>query len=950
MSKQASTYTLPPKELSIFKRVVKYYDQKQYKNGLKYAKQILSNPKFSEHGETLAMKGILLNCLGKKDEAREYVKRGLKANITSFVCWHIYGLIHKSDHKYEEAIKCYLQALKLDNENLQVLRDLSVLQMQLRDYEGCRDIRYKLLLLRPSQKASWIGYALIHHLLGNYEIALTVINEFKKGQSEIPQFDYEHSELLLYQAMIMLEAGKENAALEHLIQSSNEIVDKISLLEMKAQLHLKLGQYEDAAECSWSLIDRNQENRLYLELLAQANTALVSGITDANTETTKKTYESVIARYPQSRLSRRLILNYCSGDEFLQRLDAYLKPFIRKGVPPLFLQLVGLLNDSENLSAFESLLTKYRNSMSANGSLDAQESNEKEAPTTDVWLNYLLAQYYNFKKKYQEAIEIIDSQLLSTPTLVDFYVLKADVFHDAGDYITASRWMEEAQSLDTADRFINARCTKFMVEAHRLEDAVNMASKFTRGNTSPKEYLSEMQCMWFLLDNARALKDMGRFGDALKLCHEVQQHYRNILDDQLDFHSYCLRKVTLRSYVETLRLEDRLRDHQSYFDTAQLAVEIYLQLYSQPLDSIDESPHGENDGMSSSEAKKLRNKQRKAAKRAEAEAARARAEQERREQAARSRQPASEEANTDNPSIGDNDLDANLLARPEDPLEEASKFLLPLLDLSPKIIEAYCLAFEVYERKRKFLLMLKWISRGVQLTNSRDNPWFHECCVRFLLQLHNRGKSDDVVGKVLTSEVPKLFSEWPENISFVQEYNEIFNHRNQDTYPHVFRYTLCQCLIGPQHRDNYLTNIPLPSDKFKGVTWQECRTCLDILRKGQWTLLGRCDSSVIEKYRSACNEYFPMANAFLTTSQIDILRQNMIEAANSSAISGVFLMPNDTDQLLELNTDHESKLSNELSRLTIEPMVNGDLKDSTSWIPQSCKQVSVTNKTTDIVV
>ncbi|VDP85463.1 unnamed protein product [Schistosoma mattheei] len=67
--------------------------------------------------------------------------------------------------------------------------------------------------------------------------------------------------------------------------------------------------------------------------------------------------------------------------------------------------------------------------------------------------------------------------------------------------------------------------------------------------------------------------------------------------------------------------------------------------------------------MSSSEAKKLRNKQRKAAKRAEAEAARARAEQERREQAARSRQPASEEANADNPSMGENDLDANLLAR-----------------------------------------------------------------------------------------------------------------------------------------------------------------------------------------------------------------------------------------------------------------------------------------------
>lgn len=31
----------------------KCYEQKQYKNGLKFAKQILSNPKFSEHGGAL---------------------------------------------------------------------------------------------------------------------------------------------------------------------------------------------------------------------------------------------------------------------------------------------------------------------------------------------------------------------------------------------------------------------------------------------------------------------------------------------------------------------------------------------------------------------------------------------------------------------------------------------------------------------------------------------------------------------------------------------------------------------------------------------------------------------------------------------------------------------------------------------------------------------------------
>ena len=52
----------------------KCYEQKQYKNGLKFAKQILSNPKYQEHGETLAMKGLTLNCLGRKDEAYDFVR------------------------------------------------------------------------------------------------------------------------------------------------------------------------------------------------------------------------------------------------------------------------------------------------------------------------------------------------------------------------------------------------------------------------------------------------------------------------------------------------------------------------------------------------------------------------------------------------------------------------------------------------------------------------------------------------------------------------------------------------------------------------------------------------------------------------------------------------------------------------------------------------------------
>lgn len=111
---------------------------KQYKNGLKLAKQILTNPKFTEHGETLAMKGLTLNCLGRKDEAYDHVRRGLRNDLGSHVCWHVYGLLQRSDKKYDEAIKCYRNALRCEKDNIQILRDLSLLQIQMRDLEGYR--------------------------------------------------------------------------------------------------------------------------------------------------------------------------------------------------------------------------------------------------------------------------------------------------------------------------------------------------------------------------------------------------------------------------------------------------------------------------------------------------------------------------------------------------------------------------------------------------------------------------------------------------------------------------------------------------------------------------------------------------------------------------------------------------------------------------------------------
>ena len=66
---------LPKREADIFKNVVKHYEMKQYKKAIKQADAILK--KFPKHGETLAMKGLTLNYMSKRDEAHALVKEGL---------------------------------------------------------------------------------------------------------------------------------------------------------------------------------------------------------------------------------------------------------------------------------------------------------------------------------------------------------------------------------------------------------------------------------------------------------------------------------------------------------------------------------------------------------------------------------------------------------------------------------------------------------------------------------------------------------------------------------------------------------------------------------------------------------------------------------------------------------------------------------------------------------
>lgn len=621
----SDSHSLPPREAALYKKLLKHYREKQYKMGLKLANQILTNPKHSEHGETLSMKGLILNSFGKKAEALDFARRGLKNDVRSHVCWHVFGVLQKNEHKYEDSIKSFRNALRLKKDSIQILSDLSLVQMQTRDLEGYRDSRHQLFLLRPSERATWLGCALAYHLTGDHITAVNLINEYLKSTNtkmEQEQFEehsrraaakmYEQSELLLYYISILLECKRYEEALQQLHLHESEIVDKVAFFEYQAEIFLQLGRTKQAESIILEqLLTRNPENSKYCEMIERTQSPEMSE------EGRIKLYNQMAEKFPRSQTILREPLNFVSDLKiFRSKMAHYLKKGFRKGRPALFRDLkyiyntelaqqaksfaysrVELTSMPANLVELRALITKQRRivlppkieiienlllgyveHLRVKDSFEADGAFDEEAVTCLLWVYYFLAQHFDALKEFSLALHFANLALLHTPTLLDVFVIKAKIFKHAGFPEKAVKFVEEAQSLDTSDRYLNSKCAKYLIRINKLKEAEEMCLKFTREGVLASDNLNEMQCMWFQTTMALSYQATGQWGEALKKCVEIDNHFAEINEDQYDFNSYCILKATLRSYVKLVRLEDRLKAHAFFFRAAKIAIEIYLRL------------------------------------------------------------------------------------------------------------------------------------------------------------------------------------------------------------------------------------------------------------------------------------------------------------------------------------------------------------------------------------
>ena len=767
---------------SKFSQVVTCYERKDYKKGHRLCDEILKRS--PDHGETQAMKGLLFNCQSKKDDAYEMVKLGLKNNIRSHVCWHVYGLIYRSDRNYKEAIKCYLNALRINKGNQNILRDLSWLQIQLRDHDAFINTRRTILTGKPNIRNNWIAAAMAHFEANDYVVAYEVITKANSLKQEEPIGDYEWGELLLLQNLCLEKQGLYQEALDHLKEYESKIVDKLGVNVKRAELLTLQGSESCtvAMEAWLALLDDEPENYRYhaglqtVELGLDAATASkMFTLTKMDLPCTvlalsKGQRAQLVAMYDGNKalmsnkhgaiVIRKIKFSLLDGAALNSELEGHIKICLAKGLPALYHDVCAAVlapstteegklyqvTRSEEFKshplvmAVMSIVDKQIDSLRERGCF-AGEDGKSQPPTALLWALYLKCHLHEVSGDLDKALLYINEALDHTPTATDLFLKKARVLKKMGQMKAAALIANEGRALDLQDRYLNNKAAKYHLRADLTKEGFDLMSMFTRYEGDPQQYLADMQCNWFELEAGDSFARQKQWGMALKKYHSVLSHFNDYIEDMFDFHGFCVRKTTLRAHTDALAMQDKALQHPFFQRATAGALSILVHLLDDPED------HDGLGHMAAKERKKEREKRKKA---------KAREQKADEEKAKKALEEAEWEGKAAPPSSSkeSDPYGEALLAKNhgEEAYNWAMKLMPHLSFCTPPVLS---LVADVMIRRSKPLLALKALDHG--LRSHPGSPALLSMLVRFAVRLN-----------ATTTKSTKPLSKTPKVLSFIK--------------------------------------------------------------------------------------------------------------------------------------------------------------------------------------
>ena len=540
-----------------FQMALKEFDAKRYEKVEKLCDRMISkNPK---DDQALALKGLNYYFLQKPELGEQILKQALKANFKSPVAWHFYAIFHKEKGNYSQAMKSYNKALNFAPTNFNIIRDLSYMQLYLRQLDSFVQTCKLGVENKPGMLINWVTLAFSYSLVKDYKSALAALNSVEKlGKETLKKNDIH--ELKLFNAMIQSKDKKYEEAMNYLIHFKSELIDKPMVYDMIVQNAIKAKKYNIGLDYCTKALNLNPDNinlilyyfimkinqndfqpKTYNDLLnIQENYKYLKDMTEVLYELKNN--------YPKSKIIKNLELSFSQNEEFEKKFENYFINQLEITIPSIFINIQFIYKlQPHKIKIIQKILDKYN----ANIKSSSKINDNLDLPIHVAWIYFYEAQHYLFLSELEEAINYINVAIDITPSVIEFYMVAAKIFKHSymiDNYILA---YDKARMLDVGDRYLNAKTAKIYLRSGDIEKNSELMKEFV-SDPLTEENIKFTETLWYLNECGGAFlikKNIIRSHYCFK---NVINVFLAIIKDQVDFYNFCLRRNMLKDLYHTI--------------------------------------------------------------------------------------------------------------------------------------------------------------------------------------------------------------------------------------------------------------------------------------------------------------------------------------------------------------------------------------------------------------
>ncbi|CCW67025.1 unnamed protein product [Phytomonas sp. Hart1] len=606
-----SQQALAPAQRRIFEKMGNEIESREYTKALRSADAILSMA--PEHVDTLAMKGVSMFNLDRKEEGYDTIKKAIALNPSSTMAWHSLGVCQRSDRNYHETLKAFKRTLTTDPNNFNVMRDISSICIQLRDWEQFLEIRERMLTLKAGNRANWIALSCGHRILGNYKLAAAMMDVMASIMS-CGDHPVEVSEVQLYRVELELESGEPQKALELLKRHDAEIKDTVTKLLLRAKSHAQLGQKVEATKRYMELISMGFHEADCIASIAQLRKIPLDAYlrpkrdVDRYMELMEQVLE--VTNHKSNNYASRHLLDCVPLDQLKERLITFAKPYIIRMIPSVVSVLKSLYRDEERVNVVGEVFKQWEQELLSD---DFSSFGNEKKPCYILWVKMFLASHHRRTGDYATAHIYIDEAIAHTPTLELLYLEKSKIYAREGKTSEMAQSADFCRKLDLQDKYLNSKAAKYFLRDNQIEKAEETIQLFYKESVvSGDTYLTalESQCAWYGHEMGEAFYRRGDYISALQNLLLFELHHYNNHCELTDFHAYVFRRCTMRPWFNVIDCDDNMGKNKFLLKQCPAIVRCYMKVDELGEETVRAAhiprPELVLDGVGTEDAKRLR--------------------------------------------------------------------------------------------------------------------------------------------------------------------------------------------------------------------------------------------------------------------------------------------------------------------------------------------------------